>query len=315
MTAEQKNTFLKQVFPNLLLDKINAMSDDERQSLLFEQAERLLAMPYNGDVARFYAYTVLKDMEDGEVTVSPAFASDDSQCGCWLVRLAKLLAGLLNSNVNLALEACGLPLFTTDAAQTYPTDDKHVFPDGPTKFHDDLLRLFMRQNHKPYVYLPLYMVKVICKRALEWAMCHNPVIQDYFAQQLHKPSFKDDTEREKYREECWEAMLNIHNHLLCGRENGLDDDGQFIIDALWGFVPHPYEDNYVTCAKEIKNAAQSLLHERDYQENKKEYVKTVLEKSSEIAGEHDVDFDIHEWNISYSYLAYWIEYYYGNHVK
>jgi hypothetical protein len=186
---------------------------------------------------------------------------------------------------------------------------------GVTMFYDNLLRLFMRENQKPYVCLPLYVVKAICKRALEWAVCHNPVIQDYFAQLLHKPSFKDDAEREKYSIDCWSAMLNIHNHLYFGRENGLDEDGQFIIDALWGFVPHPYEDNYVTCTKEIKNAAQSLLHERGNQEDMKEYVKTVLEKSSEIAGEHDVDFDIHEWNISYSYLTYWIENYYGNHVK
>lgn len=314
MNTEKKRLFLQEVFPDIHLDSIANMGDKERLKILLEQAERLLAIDDYGDTARLFAYNVVQTGEDDEIFTSPAFADDKSALGEWLVRLARLLAGVMDSDINLLFEACGMPVFTTNPIEVFPTDDKAVFPNGVTLFYDNILKMFSGIENKG-IHLKTSIMRAICKRALFWSCHHNPVIQDYFAQELEAPDLKSIKDYENFSTTLMSVLLNIQNHLFFGKGKGLDGDAQFIIDALWGFVPHPYEDNFVACAKEIEKAAQSLLSEKGNDKDMKEYVNTILKKSAEIADEYEVDFDIQEWNISYSYLAYWIEFYYSSHVK
>ena len=313
MTAKQKTKFLNEVFSGIDLAKLSDMTEEERRVFLFEQAERLLSANDYGDTARFYAYNVIECKDDGQLDVNPAFSGDTSVEGLWLVRLAWLLVGVLETDVNLTLEACELPVLKIDTDEVFVTFDKNVFPNGITLFYNDLLKLFSNVSNNG-CHLAAYLMNALCRRGIDWAVLHNPVVQDYLAKVIHFKGIRKNDDWEKIGPDLMTALLNVHNHLFLGHESGLDSQGQFIIDALWGFVPHDYPAEYVACAKEILTSVPELLPTKRNKAAKRQFVNKVIQRCSEITKKYDVDFDTKKFNISLSYIAFWLEYFYDEHA-
>lgn len=313
MTTIEKQKFLKEIFRGINLTRLSGMTEEERRVFLFEQAERLLSANDYGDTARRYAYHVVEYREDGQMDVNPVFSGDTSVKGLWLVRLARLLAGVIDSDVNLTLEACGLPVLKIDTEEVFVTYDKEVFPNGIVMFYNDLLKLFSNVGNNG-CHLVAYIMQALCGCGLDWAMSHNPVVQDYLANTIHYKGIQGKDEWEKIGLDLMAALLNMHNHLFFGKENGLDGHGQYIIDALWGFVPHDYPAEYVSCAKDILNSASELLPAKRNKTAKRQFANKVIQRCGEIAKKYDVDFDTKKMSISLSYMAYWIEYFYNDHA-
>lgn len=313
MTAKEKKIFLNKVFSGIDLARLSGMTEEERRIFLFEQAERLLSDNDYGDIARYYAYHVIEYKEDGQVYLAPAFSDDTSAEGLWLVRLARLLAGVFDSDVNLTLEACGIPVLKIDTEKVFVTYDKETFPNGIVLFYDGLLKLFSNVSNNGS-HLVAYIMQALCGRGIDWAMFNNPVVQDYLANIIHFKGVRKNDEWEKIGADLMTALLNIHNHLFLGQENGLNSHGQFIIDALWGFVPHDYPAEYVACAKDILTSVYELLPAKKNKGQKRQFVNKVIQRCSEITKKYDVDFDTKKLNISLSYIAFWLEHFYDEHA-
>jgi hypothetical protein len=314
MTTRQKQIFLDEVFSGIDLARLSDMTGEECRLFLFEQAERLLAANDGGDLARYYAYNVVESREDGQVDVEPFFSIDTSVEGLWLVRLARLLAGVLDSDVNLTLEACGLPALKIDTREVFVTYDKEAFPNGIALFYDGLLKLFSNVTDNG-CHLVAYIMQALCGCGLDWAVSHNPVVQDYLANAIHYKGIHGDGDWKKIGLDLMTALLNMQNHLSLGKESGLDDHGQFVVDALWGFVPHDYPAEFVASAKDIVASAAALLPAKKDKAAKQQFFDKVIQRCGEITKEHDVDFDTQIPNVSLSYMTYWLQYFYDEHAE
>jgi hypothetical protein len=89
---------------------------------------------------------------------------------------------------------------------------------------------------------------------------------------------------------------------------------QQVVDTLWGWVPHNYEDNYVACAREVSKAIVRLLPadtEIRSEEGYALYYNKVLGEVKKLAEKHDVDFDTSGYNLSVGYLYEWLSNEYG----
>ena len=151
--------------------------------------------------------------------------------------------------------------------------------------------------------------------AIVWASWHDLAVQDYLAEEcaIHRISSGEETPK-LYVQKVLDAINEMVNHLGRGRQLGLNDLEQRMVDTLWGWVPHNYPDNYVNCAKEVSAVIQQLLPSEDSERDEKAYIAfhtKVIEEVKRLAEKHDVVFDTTKYNLSAGYLDEWLPFEYG----
>ena len=145
--------------------------------------------------------------------------------------------------------------------------------------------------------------------AADWASEHGSVMVDYFNKEWGGLSFWLEKGVKPFKE-WWEATRKkMEDHLLRGQELGLNETEQIIIDSLYGWIPHDYEDNYVTCAREVTKVLLRYLPEEPEESTVLEfldYFHKVIPKVEKLAAKHDVDFDTSDYSLTLGYLWEWM---------
>ena len=149
--------------------------------------------------------------------------------------------------------------------------------------------------------------------ALNWACWNDMAVQDYLAERCHVLITDEDSQHE-YIDAVKKAMGAMAEHLGRGRELGLNELEQRVVDTLWGWVPHDYWDNYVDCAREVSKAIvrlnppeTALRSEAGYGI----YLDAVIKEVKQLAEKYDVEFDTTKYNLSAGYLCEWLAEEYG----
>jgi hypothetical protein len=292
--------FFKTVFPEADYDAMGDMNDEELKKNMLDEAERLLTTGTSVERAERYAYTLVD--QDGTPNGKAPFVCDDSKAGKWMMSVARLLAGILSSDINLFLEVMGLPVFDTDPCG--------VFDIGSRELRQQLSTL-------PYPGISACALKALTKRALDWGTCNNPAVMDNISESTDhlKCDLSDEDNCRNLAQKYLEVLDETENHLREGKNLGLDYHSQFIIDALWGFVPHPYPENYVNCAKAIYAEAEKipvpqLVTGCSDKDEADAFSGKVAEAARKLTEKYQVDFDGYFVNIAQSYLYYWGRHYF-----
>ncbi len=150
-------------------------------------------------------------------------------------------------------------------------------------------------------------VKKLLDKAFEWALKHNAPVQDYLAEETDRARSQTDDDGE-YATKCIKILSEMETHLKTGREKGLNNDEQYIVDSLWSWVPHDYPQPYVDCAKAIYAQVPTLYGESS---DERSFVNALMHHTDQTAGQFEVDFDITDtFSLPCSYIMYWAKDYY-----
>lgn len=150
--------------------------------------------------------------------------------------------------------------------------------------------------------------------ALGWAMWHDIAMQDYWAEQCGYAFQWDENDPKPIIRKVLATLKTMADHLQHGQELGLSEMEQQVVDTLWGWVPHNYQDNYVSCAREVSEAIVSLLPPEAEDRNEDRYIAyyhKVIDEVKRLAEKHDVDFDTSDYNLSTGYFYEWLSSEYG----
>lgn len=155
--------------------------------------------------------------------------------------------------------------------------------------------------------------KRIYDEARAWACWNDIAMQDYLAEACGTPHVKNDNRQDFI---IWVriAIQAMADHLKRGKELSLNELEQRVIDTLWGWVPHNYQDNYVDCAREVSKAIKQLLPSEDSPRSENDYItfyNNVMKKVKLLAKKFNVDFDTSDYNLSAGYFYEWLSEEYG----
>ncbi len=158
-----------------------------------------------------------------------------------------------------------------------------------------------KKNVKQESDLKIHILKLRYRCMMDWAKGHNYAIQDNLAEENQYRLAHKDLTKEKYCE-VLEGILNeFETHLATAKSLGLDDFETFILDAIWGFAPHPFRKTEIKCAKEIAAAIEKISTDTE----KAEYVGNVVDVVDKTTQKYNVYFNSRKWNISLGYFIEW----------
>jgi hypothetical protein len=144
--------------------------------------------------------------------------------------------------------------------------------------------------------------------AIDWAVYNNVPAQDYFAR---KCGFilSHFGGQQRFIESVVEAMQEASAHFRKGKEMGLSGLEQRTVDTLWRFIPHPYHENYVACARELSKAITDLLPPMGTRATHKacqDYIYKVMQEAVKLTKKYDVEFDLTDFSLEWAYMIEWL---------
>ena len=151
-------------------------------------------------------------------------------------------------------------------------------------------------------------------QAVGWATNNDKPMQDYFAYGCEFDVQDRHSEPQRAVTSVVNAIKEMSDHLQRGKELGLSELEQRVVDTLWSWVPHDYLDNYVACAREVAEVIVRQIPpdtEIRTQKNYYAYMRRVMPEAEQIAKRYDVDFDPSAFDTSTAYFQEWLASEYG----
>jgi|GEM_PF-6255482 len=152
-------------------------------------------------------------------------------------------------------------------------------------------------------------------KVLQWALWHNIAVQDYMAFGCGKHIDNcDEHNPQPFVSKVIETVDIVANHLTRGKELGLNDLEQQVIDTLWSWIPHNYQENYVACTREVSKVIKRLLPQETEprtEEGYYDYCGFVIDEIKQISQRYDVEFDSSDESLTVGYFQEWLSEEYG----
>ena len=172
-----------------------------------------------------------------------------------------------------------------------------------------------RQRYRSPMELPAQVAsfeeaRALFKEGIKWAMWNNMAVQDYLASECH--TVRDD--ELAFVRKLTDALKEVSEHLRRGSELGLTTLQQRVLDSLWGWVPHPYNENEVACARAVSEAILRLVPGPEVERTEEsygEYLWVVIPEIKRLADAYDMEFDTTAYNLSLGYFEEWLSQEFG----
>ena len=154
--------------------------------------------------------------------------------------------------------------------------------------------------------------KLAHDQAIEWGSSHDLPVQDFIAENCFydiKHTEDGEIEEASYVAKLLESLRAVDGHLRRGKELGLSEQEQTVIDSLFGGVPHGYLDNYVACARELSAFITKTLPPPGSRDREAfiKFFKSVRAETLSLAKKHDVYISTDGYSLSLGYLEVWLK--------
>lgn len=298
ITAEYMHQLLKkEVFTDVDLSKVEKMSDDERRRFTVKVAEDILRQRDYGNSMNWYIdqfmYGDHSRRED-----NPLYQEKDSTLVDWYLELAELGYNLMTH----------VPF---DLNYLEPGLGDH--PDEPQKdFTPANQRLIEWIRTTPYRRIAVFVARLMLDTEYERVVGHFDAVQDYYAEHCTSNTVdtQDDAECESFISNVLECIATVEEHQQHGRALGLNDEEMRVVDALWGWMPHDYDEDYVEAAKEVCQAVDASMPAPTVIRSRNGFglfLKPLKQQLQEIVNRHDLNIDLTDhYNITIGYLTEWL---------
>jgi len=297
VTAEYMHQLLKkEVFKDVDLSKVEEMSDDERRKFTIAEADSLLRQRPYGDSLDWYIGQFLNDdhthREDNPLYQEQSVLKD------WYLELADF-------GFNLTTHA--------------PFDLNYLEP-GLGEHPDEPEQDITPANHQltewiqktPYRRVAMLVARILLEREYKRVIDCFDAVQDYYAENCtsNRIDTEDEAECESFISSVLACINTVVEHQQRGRALGLNDDEMRVVDALWGWMPHDYDEDYVAAAKEVCQAVEASLPSPTVIRSRNGftlYKEPVIKQLQEIVNRHDLNIDLTDhYNITIGYLSEWL---------
>lgn len=297
ITAEYMHQLLKeQVFKDVDLNKLEGMSYDERCQFTLEVANDILGQRPYGDAMAWYAGQFLED-DHTEREDNPLYGEEGDLVD-WYYELADLGFDLLN---HVAI----------DQSQLMPgltSDDYEIRMD----YSPSNQRLIQWLRTTPYRRVAMLVARIMLEKEYDRVVGHFDAVQDYYAEHCSSTfiDMQDEAKCESFISQVLECINTVAEHQQRGRELGLNDDELRVVDALWGWMPHDYDEDYVAAAKEVYQAVEASMPAPTVIRSRNSFARfqqPVMQQMQEIVNRHDLNIDLTDsYNITIGYLTDWL---------
>ena len=151
----------------------------------------------------------------------------------------------------------------------------------------------------------------------------NQALQDYYAENVHpngSVNWQQVDACEAFIQRALKGMDEVARHYVEARKWGLEGESLHVVDMVWGWAPHVFEEDTVATGREILEVANqyqpdALTIRSDA--GARAYIDKVMQQVQQIAEKHDVDIDITDvYSLTTGYLRDWLmAKYWGNQRK
>lgn len=164
----------------------------------------------------------------------------------------------------------------------------------------------------PYRRVAAMVCYIVMEQETNWAIQHNQAVQDFYAMEGwgNKYSLDQEADCEQYIATCLDAMQLIAEHYAKGHLAGLNDEEIRVLDAIFGFVPHHFEEEDFPMVRDVCEAAAKHLPTKPYiksEQGQRMYGKAVFDDLKRIFAKYEVDFDPSDLSdLTPGYLDKWV---------
>lgn len=297
ITAEYMHQLLKeQVFKDVDLSKVDGMSDEERRQFTVKVAEEILRQRHYGDSMDWYIGQFMHS-DHSRREENPLYA-EESALVDWYLELADFGFNLMtHAPFDLNYLEPGLGAHEDEPQKDFTTGNQRLV---------DWLRT------TPHRCIAVLVARIMLEAEYERVVGHFDAVQDYYAEHCTSSLIDtlDEAERESYIKQVLECINAVADHQQRGRDLGLNDEEMRVADALWGWMPHDYDEDYVAAAKEVCQAAEASLPAPTVIRSRNGfaiYQKPVMQQLQEIVNRHDLNIDLTDrYNITIGYISEWL---------
>ena len=141
-------------------------------------------------------------------------------------------------------------------------------------------------------------------------------MQDHLAQCVHGVHICQESSVEdclEYLEQLYKGLTKAWDHYEKGNRvlGVLECEEAYMIDMLYGFIGHQFNEDYVNCAREcVKAYNQTPINPNEVKNDENAYAwrRKVLDKFCAILKKYDIDITENgEWSIREGYLVEWLD--------
>ena len=297
ITAEQMHQLLKkEVFMDADLDKVATMSEDERRRFMMAEADALLSQRDYGDSLEWFIYKFLNDERERRMD-NPLY-EEESALADWYEELAEFGFDLyFHHPLDLNVIEPGMAI--------HPAE-----PEKDFTIENEKLVKWLRET--PYRHVAALIARIVIEREYARVVGRFDAVQDYYAENCNSNNVnvKELAECEAYISNVLESIETVRAHQQRGRELGLNDEEMRVVDALWGWMPHDYEEPYPDAAREIYQAAEASMPAPTVIRSRNGFAlfkQPLMKKMEDILKKYDLDIDLtDEYNITMGYLTEWL---------
>jgi hypothetical protein len=155
---------------------------------------------------------------------------------------------------------------------------------------------------------------IVMDAELNKAVRDNQAVQDYYAEHVYgtrSDNWQMVDDCEAFIERAMKGMGVVAHHYEEARKWGLEGEAVQVLDLLYGWVPHVFEEEAVATAREILEAANRLLPDELTLRNDtgaRAYISNVFKEAQQIAEKYDVDLDINDgYSLTIGYMDTWLD--------
>jgi len=154
----------------------------------------------------------------------------------------------------------------------------------------------------------------VFKQSIEWGAWNDMPMQDFWADMMEYEINFGERDHDSIGERLLDSLDMMIEHLERGEALGLSPLEQRVVDTLYSWVPHRYDENYVECARELSRVILNLLPPEDVPRTLEGYRTYLIQLEREVnrlTNKYEVDYIDSEYNLSTWYFIEWLRLEYG----
>ena len=298
LTPARMHDLLKRnVFSDIDLECVASMDADQRRELKLSQIDKMLGMGPYAAVLNWYLSQFVDD-DNQRRTENPLYDEEDTPLVAWYLEVAELGYALSYCKAFcLDLLAPGLQMDTDDLRQQFTIDNQQLID-------------WLQQT--PYRRVAAMVAKILIRVELDRVVGHNDAVQDYFAENCSTGDIdtQDIDNADKFINDAIGVLTEMKQHAERGRQLGLNDEQMRVVDLLWSWVPHDYQEDYVATAKEVIEVVDRALPAKTVIRSRKGFkmfYDQLIPQLVQVIEKHDVPVDLTDrYNLTVGYMEDWL---------
>jgi hypothetical protein len=238
------------------------------------------------------------DDDNQRRTENPLYDEEDNPLVAWYLEVAELGYALSYCRAFcLDLLAPGFQMDIDDLRQQFTIDNQQLID-------------WLQQT--PYRRVAAMVAKILIRVELDRVVGHNDAVQDYFAENCSTGDIdtQDIDNADKFINDAIEVLTEMKQHAERGRQLGLNDEQMRVVDLLWSWVPHDYQEDYVATAKEVIEVVDRALPAKTVIRSRKGFkmfYDQLIPQLVQVIEKHDVPVDLTDrYNLTMGYMEDWL---------